>query len=80
MRKDFSDYLLDKTKEDKCWLDNIFFSDECSFTLRGSVNCQNFRIWGKEKPDIILQKPMMEKKLNVFVAFSSKILIGPYFF
>ena len=80
MRKDFSDYFLDKTKEDKCWLDNIVFSDECSFTQSGSVNIQNLRIWGKEKPHIILQKPVIEKKLNVFVSLSSKILIGPYFF
>ena len=51
-------------------MDSILFSDQCSFTLSGNVNRQNFRIWGKENSDIILQKP----------AFSSKILIGAYFF
>ena len=61
-----------KINEDPNFLSSILLTDECSFKRRGYVNRQNFRFYGLEKPNIILQKPLMERNLNVFVTFNTK--------
>lgn len=75
----FCNWMLGKINEDPKFLSSILWSDECSFKLSGYVNRQNFRFWGLEKPNMILQKPLMERRLNVFVAFNAKRVFGPSF-
>ena len=68
----FSQWLLKRIEEEPNFLGSIVWSDECSSSLNGHVNRQNYRFWGTEKPIEVLQYPLLEKKLCVFVAFSAK--------
>jgi hypothetical protein len=43
-----------------------FFSDEARFSLSGKVNSQNSRYWSAEKPGLIHELPLYNKKKLVF--------------
>lgn len=58
----------------------IIFSDEAHFWLDGYVNNQNFRVWGSEKPQLIVTKPLHPKKITVWMAMTADKMIGPFFF
>lgn len=60
-------------------LDSIWFSDEAHFYLNASVNKQNMRFWGSEKPNLNEEKPFHAVKITVWAAISSTGFIGPYF-
>lgn len=60
--------------------DNIFFSDEATFYLRGLVNKHNVRYWSEDNPHATLETVLNSPKLNVWCAMSKKHLIGPFFF
>ena len=60
-----------KINEDPNFISSILWTDECSFKRSGYVNRKNFRFWGLEK-HMILKKPLIERHLNVFVAFNTK--------
>ena len=79
-RLTFCTWLLNKINSDPSFLFTILWTDECSFKLSGHVNRQNIRYWGLEKPKEIYEKPIMEKKLNVFLAFNGSKIFGPFFF
>jgi len=59
---------------------NIIFSDEAHFWLNGYVNRQNYRIWGTEKPEMVVVRPLHPKKLTVWAALCADGVIGPFFF
>lgn len=59
---------------------HVWFSDEAHFYLNGQINKQNCRFWGKEKPDIYLEKPLHGDKVTVWAALSSDGIIGPFFY
>ncbi|GFS63037.1 uncharacterized protein TNCV_3743031 [Trichonephila clavipes] len=40
--------------EDDDWLSNLLWTDKAHFTLRGSVNTHNCRIWATENPSLEL--------------------------
>ena len=58
----------------------IIFSDEAYFDLGGYVNKQNFRIWGTENPHAHIEKPTHPKRITVWNGFSSRGIIGLFFF
>ena len=66
----FSQWLLKRIEGEPNFLGSIVWSDECSFSLNGHVNRQNYRFWGTEKLIEVLRYPLFEKKLCVFVVFS----------
>ena len=49
------------------------------FISLGYVNKQNWRIWGSENPDVILEKPMHPLWATVLWGVWSAGIIGPYF-
>ena len=59
---------------------NIIFSDEAHFDLGGYVNKQNYRIWETENPHSYIAKAMHIKQVTVWCGFSSRGIIGPFFF
>ena len=59
---------------------NIIFSDETHFDLGGYVNKQNCRIRGTENPYAYLENPMHPKRATAWSEFSSRGIIGPFFF
>ena len=58
----------------------IIFTDEVHFDLGGYVNKQNCRIWGTENSHICIEKPKHPKRVTVCCGFSSRDIIGPFFF
>ena len=57
------------------WIKNVWFTDEAHFYLEGIVNSQNCRIWGKEAPNEVNERPLHSDKCTAWCALSA--LIGP---
>ncbi|GFT69076.1 uncharacterized protein TNCV_3904711 [Trichonephila clavipes] len=53
--------------EDDDWLSNLLWTDEAQFTLRGSVNTHNCRIWATENPRTVVETPLHDEKVTVAV-------------
>ncbi|GFW81493.1 uncharacterized protein TNCV_2881711 [Trichonephila clavipes] len=66
--------------EDDDWLSNLLWTDEAHFTLRGSVNTHNCRIWATENPRTVVETPLHDEKVTVWVGFTTSTVIGPFFF
>ena len=79
-RVEFCEWFLERQRHDPQFLHSIFFSDEASFHLTGSVNRQNERYWGIENPRALVETKSFTPKVNVWVAMSSRHIIGPFFF
>ena len=58
----------------------FWHSDEAHLDLGGYVNKQNCRIWGLENPHANIEKPTYPKRVTVWCGFSSRGIIGPFFF
>ena len=58
----------------------IIFSYEAHFDLGGYIKKQNCPIWGTENPHASIEKPSHPKRVTVWCGFSSRGIIGPYFF
>ncbi|GFU73966.1 uncharacterized protein TNCV_3784811 [Trichonephila clavipes] len=55
-------------------------TDEAHFTLRGSVNTHNCRIWASENPRTVVETPLHDEKVTVWVGFTTSTVIEPFFF
>ncbi|GFU03451.1 uncharacterized protein TNCV_797501 [Trichonephila clavipes] len=66
--------------KDDDWLSNLLWTDEAHFTLRGSVNTPNCRIWATENPRTVVETPLHDEKVTVWVGFTTSTVIGPFFF
>ena len=58
----------------------IIFSDEAYFDFGGYINKQICRIWGTENPHAYIGKLMQPKWVTVWCRFSSRGIVGPFFF
>lgn len=58
----------------------VWFSDESHFYLHAAVNKKNSRVWGIEKPNYYLERPLHSEKVTAWAAMSSTGVIGPFFF
>lgn len=79
-RRVLSDWLIEHRKIDANFSSKIIFSDEAHFTLNGTVNKQNCRIWATENPCEYQEQPLWPEKCTVWCAMWSKGIIGPFFF
>ncbi|GFV92937.1 uncharacterized protein TNCV_1693301 [Trichonephila clavipes] len=79
-RRAFAVWAFQKMAEDDDWLSNLLWTDEAHFTLRGSVNTHNCRIWATENPRTVLETPLHGEKITVWVGFTTSTIIGPFFF
>ena len=79
-RVEFCQWFLEKCKQHPQFLHSVFFTDEASFHLTGSVNRQNKRFWGTKNPNALVETKSFTPKVNVWVAMSSRHIIGPFFF
>ncbi|GFT57393.1 uncharacterized protein TNCV_2035191 [Trichonephila clavipes] len=66
--------------EDNDWLSNLLWTNEAHFTLRGSVNTHNCRIWATENPRTVVETSLHDVKVTVWVGFTTSTVIGPFFF
>lgn len=62
------------------WIKNVWFTDEAHFYLNGIVNSQNCRIWGKEVPNEVNERPLHSDKCTAWCALSANGIIGPLWF
>lgn len=76
----FAQSFLAQLAVDADYLDRVLWTDEAHFYLSGQVNKRNCQIWSAENPRAILQKPLHDQKLTVWIGFTAEYLIGPYFF
>lgn len=61
-------------------LNNICFSDECSFSLNGLVNRHNCRYWAESDPHIMREfHTQHPQKLNVWCGILGDHIVGPFF-
>lgn len=72
--------ILELHQSNSSFLKNLIMSDEATFYVDGTVNRHNCRIWGNEKPDMILNKNQNAPKITIWGGMSKDGLIGPYFF
>ena len=79
-RLEFCHKFLEKVSERE-FNDNVLYTDEASFDLNPIVNKQNCRIWSSEKPESnSFKKTNFPKKQMVWIGFSKRVVIGPFFF
>ena len=55
-------------------------SDEAYFTVDGAVNRHNCVIWAYENHHVVLTKSLISPKVCVWMAFSAKNKLQPFFF
>lgn len=58
----------------------ILFTDESTFTNKGTINRQNLRYWAAENPCWKIDKPCRGFKVNVWAGVLGDRIIGPHFF
>lgn len=78
-RYNFAAEMLELIDNKTLKIKNIIFSDEAHFQLNGSVNSQNYRHWGTEKPENIHEEPLHHKRVTVWCGLTAEGLIGPFF-
>ncbi|GFU82361.1 DUF4817 domain-containing protein [Trichonephila clavipes] len=77
-RRAFAVWAFQKMAEDDDWLSNLLWTDEAHFTLQGSVNTHNCRIWANENPRTVVETPLHDEKVTVWVGFTTSTVIGPF--
>jgi len=58
---------------------HIVFTDEERFCLNEYVNRQNYRIWGSQKPEVTVVKPLHPQKLTIRWGLFAEGILSPYF-
>ncbi|GFV76227.1 uncharacterized protein TNCV_4673161 [Trichonephila clavipes] len=79
-RRAFVVWAFQKRAEDDDWLSNLLWTDEAHFTLRGSLNTHNCRIWATENPRTVVETPLHDEKVTVWVGFTTSTVLVPFFF
>jgi hypothetical protein len=64
-RVTFSEWFVNKCREENDFVQYLITSDEAHFHLSGYVNKQNFRFWGKENPQVLHETPLHSIKVTV---------------
>lgn len=79
-RIEFCETMMAKIDRNEIDVNNIVFSDECTFMLNGGVNRHNCRYWSSENPhwmrEAHTQYPL---KVNVWLGVIGTQLVGPFF-
>lgn len=80
-RLEFCRIINDKVEEDAFFIENILWSDECTFTRAGFFNTHNDHTWAVENPRAIKEtRPQRRFSVNVWAGILNRQLIGPYIF
>jgi hypothetical protein len=79
-RADFCFEVMEMANNDRDFLRNICFTDECTFTLNNEPNVQNFRYWSKENEHrFVSTRTQYPQKVNVWAGIFGHRIIGPFF-
>ncbi|GFX46273.1 uncharacterized protein TNCV_1372151 [Trichonephila clavipes] len=80
LRIGFANFVLSKISEDDTWIQKILWTYEAHFTLSGSVNAYNCRIWGTSNEYAKREKPLHSDYVTVWWGMACGFLVGPYCF
>ena len=72
--------MLSRIKDDEDYLKKVMFTDEACFHVSGKVIWHNVRIWGSEKPHVVIDHIRDCPKVNVWFGLLHDRLVGPVFF
>lgn len=79
-RIEFCEIMCNRIRNHTNYVKNICFSDECSFSLCGSVNRQNVRYWSDTNPRMIREEhTQYPQRVNVWAGILGNHIIGPIF-
>lgn len=76
-RVEFAKRSLERFGRD---MDNILWTDESIFRLQPHVSSLQGSIWTDEKPNVLVEKSLHPAQLHVWMGFSGKVKLEPYFF
>ena len=79
-RLTFAQWFLDQNQADVNFLSHLIMSDEAHFDLSGYVNKQNCRIWARQNPYAIHERPLHDVRVTVWCGVTMRGIIGPFFF
>lgn len=79
-RDAFSWRILEKIRLGDLDPKKTWFTDEAHFWLSGYVNKQNYRFWGKSKPEVFRTKRTQRIRVTAWIAISAIGVIGPFYF
>lgn len=79
-RLNFSNWFLEKIRDDNLFPLKIIWTDEATFTRGGIVNQRNYHVWALENPRAIRENRFQhEFAINVWLGIWNGLLVGPYF-
>lgn len=79
-RMEFCDWILERRQQQPEFEKHIFFSDEATFYLNGTVNRQNYRYWSDTNPCWAEDRRTQNNpKVNVWCGIYNSQVIGPVF-
>lgn len=80
-RFDFSNFIINKLETDSSFVNDILWTDECTFSRIGVINKQNTHFWSLENPRHIRpNKHQVRWSVNVWCGIWKGALVGPFFF
>lgn len=79
-RLNFCNWVEEQLNENQNILDNIMFTDECTFHRNGFVNRHNFHYYSAENPHYFRVYSQKRWSLNVWAGIMGTTIIGPFFF
>lgn len=79
-RIQYCKWFRDMVQADEAFVEKVVWSDEAQFKLNGTVNRHNCVYWCANNPHVFVEKAVNLPGINVWCGFSSRGLIGPFFF
>ena len=76
----FAEFCRTQLSTSRSFLKLLALSDECKFSLTGSVKNKNCRIWGTERPDQVHETLQLSPYVMVWCAVTKYEIIAPLFF
>ncbi|GBL93774.1 hypothetical protein AVEN_166806-1 [Araneus ventricosus] len=78
---DFCNFIINKLETDPSFVNDILWTDECTFSSTGVVNGQNTHFWSLQNPHVIRpNKHQVRWSVNVWCGIWKGALVGPFFF
>lgn len=72
--------VMERANNNRDFLKNICFTDECTFTLNNEPNVQNCRYWSQENEHrLVHTRTQYPQKINVWAGIFGHHIIGPFF-
>jgi hypothetical protein len=72
--------MMERANNDRYFLQNICFTDECTFTLNNEPNIQNYRYWSTQNEHrLACTRTQYPQKVNVWAGIFGHRIIGPFF-